>query len=494
VTGRTLPAVDHGDPGADRVSAPISVRTLHAAVSQFHENPRIIEFAGTRTGNVLLWATAALLLVPSDSLLPMVPVMILAQALPARRAWIMALGGIAWALRRQFAELGIHEARWAVVEGPLLVGALYLFYRVAGAFSRLPRVVRSYPQLSLHLLLWCAIALSVFVPRWLGLAATAGPTAAGAAVLAFAYSIWRIGFLLYSGKRGSIRRGGFADHLVYLLPAFGGSHIPYGKGYEYLASKRADSPTDLRRSQLAGIKLLALAWLWTPVQLASVRLTHLLANTHAAPALAVAWAAVFADTIETTLRLTIKGHLIIGCLRLFGFNVFRNTYKPLLATSLVAFWNRYFFYFKELLVEFFFYPIYLSFFKQRPRLRIFAATMAAACIGNWYHHALERTVWAVSHIDALSSAPRLDSYLFYAFLLGLGVFVSMLREQNRRGRAVVPRSPAMARLVAVRKIAGVWLFFALIRIWDHPDHSFWENTARFLALFGIPFHGGSLHA
>src|SRR5262249_32592399 len=153
-----------------------------------------------------------------------------------------------------------------------------------------------------------------------------------------------------------------------------------------------------------------------------------------------------------------------GCLRLFGFNLFRNTYKPFLATSLVTFWNRYFFYFKELLVEFFFYPIYLSFFKERPKLRIFAATMAAACIGNWYHHALERTVWTLNHMASLRGAPRLDSYLFYAFLLGIGVFVSMLREQRRRGRAVVSRSPAMARLVALRKMAGVWLFFALIRI------------------------------
>jgi hypothetical protein len=493
MTDRALPAVDPGAPGADRAGASLSARALHQRVSQFHENPRILDFAATRTGNVLLWATAALLLVRSRSLLVMVPLMILAQALPARRAWIMALGGIAWALHRQFLELGVHDARWVVVEGPLLVGALYLFYRVAGAFSRLPRVVRSHPQISLHLLLWCAIALGVLVPEWLGLAATGVPTAVGAAILAFTYSIWRIGFLLYSGKRGSMRRSGFADHLVYLLPAFGGSHIPYGKGYEYLASKRADSPPALRRSQLAGIKLLALAWLWSPVHLASVRLTHLLASAHAAPALGVAWAAVFAEMVESTLRLTIKGHLIIGCLRLFGFNVFRNTYKPLLATSLVAFWNRYFFYFKELLVEFFFYPIYLRFFKQRPRLRIFAATMAAACIGNWYHHALERTIWASTHMDSLRSAPRLDSYLFYAFLLGIGVFVSMLREQNRRGKAVVPRSPAMARLVALRKIAGVWLFFALIRIWDHPDHSFWENTARFLALFGIPFHPGSLH-
>jgi hypothetical protein len=42
------------------------------------------------------------------------------------------------------------------------------------------------------------------------------------------------------------------------------------------------------------------------------------------------------------------GHMIIGTLRLFGFNVFRNTYKPLLSESILEFWNRYYYYFKEL--------------------------------------------------------------------------------------------------------------------------------------------------
>ncbi|MEF8725082.1 hypothetical protein [Candidatus Accumulibacter phosphatis] len=40
--------------------------------------------------------------------------------------------------------------------------------------------------------------------------------------------------------------------------------------------------------------------------------------------------------------------MIIGTLRLFGFNVFRNTYKPLPPESILEFWNRYYYYLKEL--------------------------------------------------------------------------------------------------------------------------------------------------
>ena len=80
--------------------------------------------------------------------------------------------------------------------------------------------------------------------------------------------------------------------------------------------------------------------------------------------------------------------MIVGCIRLLGFNVFRNTYKPLLAESIVEFWNRYYYYFKELLVEFFFYPTYLRSSWARPGIRMFLAVFAAAFIGNMYYHVL----------------------------------------------------------------------------------------------------------
>src|SRR6187431_953360 len=70
--------------------------------------------------------------------------------------------------------------------------------------------------------------------------------------------------------------------------------------------------------------------------------------------LPTAWLSIFLELFAVTLELAASGHMVIGCLRLFGFNVFRNTYKPLLAQSIVDFWNRFYYYFKELLVEFFF--------------------------------------------------------------------------------------------------------------------------------------------
>ena len=62
-----------------------------------------------------------------------------------------------------------------------------------------------------------------------------------------------------------------------------------------------------------------------------------------------AWSALYAGLVWDVLKIAARGHEIVGALRLFGFNVFRNTYKPLLAPSLVEFWNRYYYYFKEML-------------------------------------------------------------------------------------------------------------------------------------------------
>lgn len=468
----------------------------------------MVERSTTPTGNALLWAAVALLLTASGwhRFLPLVPLMILAQRFPARRMLIMSLGGTGWVLHRRLTDLGVKRSSELAAASLVVLVLLYLFFRLARSFAQLPRVVRRSPQIALHLLLWCVIALTMRIPGRFGVDPAWAPAPPVAVVLLVAFSIWRIGFMVQSGKRGSIKETGFASHLFYCVPSFGGSHTPYGKGYDYLVAKQAESRDAIARSQLAGLKLLLLAWLWTAVLPVfehpdrvggdyAPRLQWIASWVGAAPVpleLGIAWAGLLADMIRSTLDLAIRGHLIVGCLRLFGFNVFRNTYKPLLATSIVAFWNRYYYYFKELLVEFFFFPTYVTFFKGRPGPRVFAATMAAAFVGNFYYHVLQR-LDELGRADLAASLPELGSYLFYAFLLGIGVFVSMLREQQRRGRAVAPRSAAIARLVTLRKIAGVWLFFALIRIWDTPHRTFWQNTSRFLGLFGVHSGPGAPH-
>jgi hypothetical protein len=211
------------------------------------------------------------------------------------------------------------------------------------------------------------------------------------------------------------------------------------------------------------------------------RLSDLVQRPGSAP-LPIAWLSLYLDLVWVTLRLATKGHMIVGALRLCGFNAFRNTYKPLLAESVIEFWNRYYYYYKELLAEFFFFPTFVRRFRRYPRVRIVAATFAATFVGNMYYHAIEQPVFLNGHPRALWAV--MHSRLVYCFLLACGITVSMLREQRRRGHANARARGMAGRL---RRIAGVWTFFSLIHVWAIPGRvpDVFVRTRFVLSLFGL---------
>ena len=486
----------------------LSLKEFYQRVSQFHENPAVIEFVSTPRGNILLWMIVLILLSGRMRYFPLVPLMVLSQLRPTQRTLFMSLGGVILVFGSQLPKLGVDDPFVFMATAAVLLAFIFMIFRIAKSFAAFPAVVKRYPQITLHLLLWSVLLPIIFfsgIPDSVPVALKATITAV---ILMLPHLVWRLGYLLYSGKHGTLQNGRFRDHLFYCLPAFGGTNVPFGRGHEYLQSKKSDSGLDLSRSQLAGLKLLFLAWLWiiarevfslwfygeaghltgisTESNFGLFRLKELISGSAPALSLPMAWTCLLVDMVDDTLDLAILGHLVIGCLRLFGFNVFRNTYKPLLATSIVDFWNRYYYYFKELLVEFFFFPVFLSFFKKQPRLRIFAAVMAAAFAGNFYYHAMQQLglFLDLGFVDAFT---QIRSYGFYAFLLGLGVVISMSREKACRGKIRPQHSAFMSSWITVRKIAGVWIFFSLVRIWDQPGTLFMDETRFFLSLFYIIF-------
>src|SRR6202008_162066 len=93
--------------------------------------------------------------------------------------------------------------------------------------------------------------------------------------------------------------------------------------------------------------------------------------------IAMGWTALVLDVVFSALALATAGHQAIAVARLAGYRLPRNTWRPLESRSLADFWNRYYYYFKELLVDFFFLPAFLRAFRRHPRLRIFFATFMA---------------------------------------------------------------------------------------------------------------------
>ena len=442
------------------------------ALVQFHEDPALLSWWTARVAPVVAWLDAP------------------------RRRLLLGLAALAFAVER--IDDRSEGPAWAVwLAAPILLGLCWGVWRAANEMRRLPSMVRSRPQVFLHALL----ALG-FVAYW---STSAGPArrVLEPIVPMLPFVVWRLGFLLKTGQRGKLVGTRLTDHLVYLFPAWGGTNTPYGKGLDYLAGVEARTPEAFARSQLAGVRLLLLSLVWRGVievmaaavyadpesrltrhlgswTLGVPRLPDLVQHPGSAP-LGLVWVSLYLELVWVTLRLAAKGHVIIGVLRLLGFNAFRNTYKPLLAESVVEFWNRDYDYFKELLAEFFFFPTFVRRFRHHPRLRIAASTFAAAFVGNMYYHTIEQPAflngsvagtWAVMH-----------SRLLYCLLLTCGITVSMLREQRRRGGPAALAGGPARRL---RRIAGVWTFFALIHVWAIPGRvpDIFGRTRFFLSLFG----------
>ncbi len=478
------------------------------AVSQLHEKEPLVVWARTR-GRWAVLALAAALLAPFMIGRFVIPAIALIMWKPARRRVILSLaapvvGGVA--LFEMLAGTGTETApadylALGIAELVLLT-LLFLCFLAARHFSRLPGLIRGRPQVWLHLVVWSGVAVFWLSPEG---EKSLGATVWTLVVAALPFLVWRCGYLLAAGKRGTVKDSRFRDHLYYLWPAYGGSDVPQGKGFDHLSKCEVASSEAFARSQLAGIKLLLLAWLWKGGErlLAAVAYGnrdslfspwlggfHLGIPSAAAMmdpgadyALPLVWTGLYVELVRITLWLAGWGHAFVGALRLCGYNVFRNTYKPLLAETLLDFWNRFYYYFKELLVEFFFFPTYLRFFKTRPRLRLFAAIFAAAFVGNVYYHVLSNEALIAADFARLSR--MLESYTIYCFLLAVGVSLSMIRQQKKRGR-ITSGSARFGRLRRVRRIASVWTFYSLIHIWDgHVDFSLFDRTRFFLSLFGL---------
>jgi hypothetical protein len=459
-------------------------RRILSRLVQFHEDPKIIAGWVGLTGPLLHWLT------------------------PPRRRSLLALGAIGLALKvlvDPLKEVGQSHAWMEALTDIIpqllvvfiLLGFLWLSYRLALRFSSLPSFVRRNPQICLHAVFWMLLIVIWSISPEVGIWRM---VLVGLAIM-LPFFLWRLGYLLFAGQRGKVAGTRFRDHLMYLWPVYGGSNTPYGKGHEYLSRHEAKDEEALARAQLAGIRLLILAGLWfvskevmnglvfgvdNSVRLALggftlgvPRLGPLVEKPEMA-SVGLAWVALYCELFINVLHRAVKGHVIIGVLRLFGFYIFRNTYKPLLAETVVGFWNRYYYYFKEILVDFFFYPTFARWFRKKPVIRLFAAVFMAAFIGNMYYHLIRMAdTLAAGDLEAIWLS--LHSRLFYCLLLSLGIFISMWREQRRtrqsRARGIVRRGLS---------IFGVWTFFAVIHIWNQKGPTtFFSLTHFFLGLIGL---------
>jgi len=358
----------------------------------------------------------------------------------------------------------------------LVVAAVFVLLAGLAALAfRFPRQLATRRPVLATILCFCALVAAV------SLAPLAGwsRVAAWIAVLAIARMLW---FFCYTlADRGS---GNHRDSVPLQAglwrPAWmanTASGTPFAKGAAYLRKIEAQNPDELAVTQLKGLKLLVWALI---LQMALICYHLVIYRKLGIPEFESAFGrscaghpfpwywnclSLVAVFFSNLLQASIWGHQIVACLRMAGFRALRNTYRPLESRSLAEFWNRFYFYFKELLVDMFFYPTYLRYFKKHPRLRMAAATMMAACVGNAIFHFL-RDISVVGELGWWRAIASFQTYLFYTFVLGVSISISQLRAQRKDDRS---HSWLRRRLVPILCVSA---FYCVMRIFDDSNRTY----------------------
>jgi hypothetical protein len=275
---------------------------------------------------------------------------------------------------------------------------------------------------------------------------------------------------------------------LYMRPVWGGDVAPIGKGLSFLSRFEARDQEALAATRLKALKLAVWTAIlsWTYQVLAAVlhgalgvpRLGAMILGPDYAASLPLTlrWAGLFANYALDLLIIAAWGHAVVAIVRMMGYAIPRNTVNPMASRSIAEFWNRYYYYFKEVLVDFFFYPAFVRFFKSSPRLRIAFATFCAAGIGNFLYHLI-----FASHVFAKGSpALELDRFVtlaFYVCMLSAGLIASQIWGRKSSPADGVWRHDIRPRMQVI-------LFFCFLKIFD----SVWlegDLSDRFTFLFGL---------
>jgi hypothetical protein len=350
-------------------------------------------------------------------------------------------------------------------------GALVACVPLAALAIHLARRYRGHPlgrhPLALqHVLYFCLLGLAVshLLRGW-------PQVLLWAMLVVFSVYFWFLAYALIDQRHR--QPGPVASQLATFTPFAFPSPVPMGKGYAAWRGVEAHTPEQLAVTQLKALKLVFWALVLKALVLAW---NHAFHEVLGIPTFAVNFQRFLAggrepvsfgalsivlNLPERLLELAVGGHVLVAVARLAGFRLLRNTYRPLSSRTIAEFWNRYFYYFKEILADIYFYPTYLSWFRQHPRVRLAFATFMAAGVGNFFTHFILSSA-AIVQLGLIETLVRVQTYAFYCVLLSAGIIISQLRSRRRDPHAGWLRGQFLPSL-------GVMAFFCFLSVFDGPQ-------------------------
>jgi hypothetical protein len=471
---------------------PFRLRTLLALDAR----PALVAFVMTPHGQVALSALFGALLAcalqPRIAAIALVSAIAVAHLQSPRREYALACGTLAsmlldplWFTTDEYEQFLVQATLGSAISARALqrVLTLALFAGSTAVFlwaARRPKsLLARHPVLCLLTLLACGslVGLYVLEPGVLQISLIA-------ALKIVAVYMWFVSYGVVD-QRAS-KRQPIAFSLGTLRGPWGSFSPPIGKGAAFLARVRFRSPEELAVTQLKGLKLLlwsfVMFWLSHALQdlMAAMRIPELKVQLASAEhevfaPIAHGWIALVVATAAAALELAGWSHRVVACARFAGFKLPRNTCRPLASRSIAEFWNRYYYYFKEMLVDFFFYPTFFRCFKKHPRLRVFFATFMAAGVGNAIYHFF-RQPELLFMLGVRKATVGFTSYLVYCVVLAAAIGISQARTSSE------PRAPNFAS--RVKSFVCVWGLVLLL----HPFGGVEERVYSFHARLSFLAH------
>lgn len=482
-------------------AAPIerqALRTLFA----IDENARVLAFAQTLTGRLVLVALfAAVLAIVKDAAWPQVLMITGAAAacayLPKYRAPILFGATVAlligkptfWFVTQNISDVMRQEQITRLSERTATFAALLVFFLCAwGTLEFARRRNASFLARKPVVALLCAVTLMLALacsPLLHGISRVA----LWSLLIVFTSYLWFLAYALVDQR--SRDRSPHLFQLGVFHPFWGSTSTPFGKGAAFLRKMQAKNPQELAVTQLKALKLLVWSWLLLQLEtllvglmegrlhLPRIALVQAAFFEHHPYPLFIGWASLVWATGAAALSLAIWGHQIVALARLAGFRLPRNTWRPLESRTLVDFWNRYYYYFKELLVQFFFLPTFLRMFRNHPRLRVFFATFMAAGVGNAVYHFI-RDIGLAASMGLWGAIESYTSYLFYCTVLATGIAIS-------QARANAGFKPSPKLIGRVWSFFCVWAFVVCLHVFGDESraHGLGERLSFMASLFGV---------
>lgn len=195
------------------------------------------------------------------------------------------------------------------------------------------------------------------------------------------------------------------------------------------------------------------------------------------------WRAVLTDFGVYFIWLMWTGVTAVATMRLAGFHVFRNTYRLLESKTFSEFFERYQYFYKDLVFTVSFWPIFVRLRSLGLKWRVALSLFFAVGIYNTYLNLTYR--WSkTAFLDFNGAAQKILTfslnYLIYATMLAALIYPSMLRAVMGRETATTPIWWRVA------KIFGIVCAFAAIRTFERSiPGEYLVNWRMFFGLFGL---------